>query len=62
MGLINKNLSSLRDQSATYRWAYYTPNPFALKEIANLVDNGKVSWGDTQMFLAKFMVGRPLLS
>lgn len=43
MTLINKNMSSLRDQSATYRWAYYTPNPWALKEIAQLADQGKVS-------------------
>ena len=43
MTLINKNMSSLRDQSATYRWAYYTPNPWALQEIAQLADQGKVS-------------------
>ena len=40
MTLINKNMSSLRDQSATYRWAYYTPNPWALQEIAQLADQG----------------------
>ena len=43
MELINKNLGSLRDQSATYRWAYYTPNPWALNDIAKLAQKGKVS-------------------
>ena len=48
MELITKNLNSLRDQSATYRWAYYAPNPSALSQIARLVDDGKVNkytWG-----------------
>ena len=42
MHLITKNLNSLRDQSATYRWAYYSPNPSALSQIAKMVDDGKV--------------------
>lgn len=37
-----QNVSSLSEGRA-YKWAFYMPNPFALKEISNMMSKNKVN-------------------